>query len=483
MALTGSLSPTARPGTAPRRRSAGSRRRVAAWVAAAAAVLGAAVAVVLATGMRPDYDAFGWLVWGRQVLHWNLNTDGAPSWKPLTFIFTLPYALAGQTQMLLWMVTAVAAALGGCVFAARIAHRLCGPQPRRRWAAPLAGAFAAAGVLGLATYSRLILIANSDPMVVTLLLAAIDAHLCARRRLAFWLLLLASLGRPESWPFAAGYALWLWLVDRRTAPVSLAGLLLIPAAWFVIPALTSRSWFIAGDLALHQKTVIHGSKLAGVILRLRSLDGLPMQLAALGSIAIALWRRDRATLTLAGCAALWVAIEVGFALHGWSAVNRYLIEPAAVLVVVAAVGVGRALSAQRPAALAYAGPLAVAALVAALVPSARERARQARIDYDNARAHAVQVRRLQAVVRRIGGPGAIRACGQPTTLLGFQSALAWVVGINVGNVGFRPGRAIARGEPIVLLKPHDLGWQVRVYNMPRSRAARCDRLRTDSAMG
>ena len=62
--------------------------------------------LVAVTGMRPDYDAFGWLVWGRQVLHWNLNTDGAPSWKPLTFLFTLPYALAGSTQVWLWTVTA-----------------------------------------------------------------------------------------------------------------------------------------------------------------------------------------------------------------------------------------------------------------------------------------------------------------------------------------------------------------------------------------
>ena len=52
------------------------------------------------------------MVWGRQVLHWNLNTDGAPSWKPLTFLFTLPYALSrARGQMWLWMVTAVAGAV------------------------------------------------------------------------------------------------------------------------------------------------------------------------------------------------------------------------------------------------------------------------------------------------------------------------------------------------------------------------------------
>ena len=72
------------------------------------------VAWVVWTGMRPSYDAFGWLVWGHQVLHWDLNTDGAPSCKPLTFLFTLPYALAGANpQMWLWMITSTVGALAG----------------------------------------------------------------------------------------------------------------------------------------------------------------------------------------------------------------------------------------------------------------------------------------------------------------------------------------------------------------------------------
>ena len=33
--------------------------------------------------------------------------------------------------------------------------------------------------------------------------------------------------------------------------MSILGLALIPAVWFTIPALTSHSWFIAGDLAFH----------------------------------------------------------------------------------------------------------------------------------------------------------------------------------------------------------------------------------------
>ena len=108
-------------------------------------VLGVAVVsalFVVVSDMRPSYDGFGFMVWGRQVLHWNLNTDGAPSWKPLPFLFTLPYAVAGRGQMWLWMGTAVAGAVAGSVFAARVAFRLTGPAPERRYAPYVAGAFA-----------------------------------------------------------------------------------------------------------------------------------------------------------------------------------------------------------------------------------------------------------------------------------------------------------------------------------------------------
>ena len=91
------------------------------WVALTLVVFAAATVFAVATNMRPGYDAFGWLVWGHQVLHWNLNTDGAPSWKPLTFLFTLPFSLAGHSAaMWMWTVTSVAGAFAGVVFGARL---------------------------------------------------------------------------------------------------------------------------------------------------------------------------------------------------------------------------------------------------------------------------------------------------------------------------------------------------------------------------
>ena len=179
--------------------------RAVLWALVAAAAIAGAIVFVAATGMRPGYDPFGWMVWGHQVLYGSLNTSGAPSWKPLTFLFTLPYALFGHTQVWLWSVTSVTGTIAAGVFAGRVAYRLTGPVlPSRRFAPFVAGVFAGVAVMGIQTWPHLVLIANSDPLVVALLLAAIDAHLGGHPRWAFAALVLASLDRPESWVFAGG---------------------------------------------------------------------------------------------------------------------------------------------------------------------------------------------------------------------------------------------------------------------------------------
>lgn len=479
---------TRRGGPTPRD-GGGGAGEVLLWVALALLVFGAATVFVVATNMRPGYDAFGWLVWGRQVLHWNLNTDGAPSWKPLTFLFTLPYSLAGHSAaMWMWTVTSVAGAFAGVVFAARIAYRLTGPSPQRAWAPAVAAVLAGIGVLGIDGYFAQIVIANSEGLVVTLCLAAIDAHLCRRPRLAFAMLVLASLGRPEAWVFAGLYAIWAWLAVPRMRLYTVIGLALIPALWFTVPALTSKSWFSAGDLALHSikpSNVIHGSKFTGVISRFSSLYGLPVQLTALLGVVMAAVRRDWETLGLAGAACLWIAVEIAFALHGWSGAARYLFEPAAVMAVIAAATLGRLLAyrPEHPWPLRFVGVVAAAALVVALIPTGKERASTTRDAINVGKEQGTKLDRLNAVIATDGGVARIRACGAPSTLVGFQSTLAWEFGMNVGNVGYKPGRDIDSGKPVVVFKPHDLGWRVHPFNIPKSAAARCDRLKADSAFG
>jgi hypothetical protein len=446
-------------------------------------VIAASAVIVGVTDMRPEYDAYGWLVWGRQTLHWNLNLNGAPSWKPLPFVFTLPYALAGSGQMWLWMVTSVAAAVGGAVVAGHIAFTLVGQCPERRYAPMGAAAFAGLGVLGLSKYWHFVLISNSDPMIVALCLGAIDCHLLRRYRWAFVLLVLAALGRPEVWPFVGLYVLWGWRAVPSLRLLFATGVMFIPLLWFGIPALASNSWLSAGTLAEGSVNALRGDKVSGVISRLLHLYEWPMWLASIVGLTFAVVRRDRTVLLLASGALIWVAVEVGFALHGWSAVPRYLFEPAAVLIVVAATGIGRLVAAgARFSGLArWIGPSIAAVLVVALLPAARSRARFVHGEISYGRDFARQVDRLRDVIATHGGSAHVLGCGQPVTQLEFQSALAWYVGVSVGNVNWRVPVAIRSGSPIVLFQPRGWGWAVRPIHVLGRDRANCAGLRTVTA--
>src|SRR5437660_11623430 len=155
------------------------------WIPAAVGLLIVSLLIVLWAGQRPGYDPYGWLVWGKLTLKGALDTNGAPSWKPLTFLFTVPFSLFGHYSLWLWMVFSVAVSLAGLVFAWRIAFRLVNADPAHRYAAYAAGLFAALIVFGMQdivshlTYTHYLLSAESDTMIVSLVLAAVDFHLIA----------------------------------------------------------------------------------------------------------------------------------------------------------------------------------------------------------------------------------------------------------------------------------------------------------------
>jgi hypothetical protein len=181
------------------------------WLATAVGVAALAALFVTITKARPTYDAMGFMVWGRQALHWNLNLAGAPSWKPLAFLINLPYALAGLgVQEWLWTFTAAAGAGVAVVLAARLAYRLSPAVPGRNWTRAVGAIVAAYGIATMFGWMHLALIANSDPLIVALALGAIDAHVSRRPRVTLLLVWLVALGRPEAWLFLLLYAAWLW---------------------------------------------------------------------------------------------------------------------------------------------------------------------------------------------------------------------------------------------------------------------------------
>jgi hypothetical protein len=472
----------------PPAREPDSRRRLAParawrwWLLGLAATLAVSVAFVVLTGMRPAFDAYGWLVWGRQATHLSLDTNAAPSWKPLTFLFTLPYALVlGRAALWLWMVTAVAAALAAPVFAARIAYQLSGQIAEHRFAAVAAGVFAAAGVLGLEGYWHFILIATADPMMVALSLAAIDSALSGRPRLAWLLLLLVCLGRPEALPVVVGYAVWGWLkLPVMRGPI-LVGLIAIPVLWFGIPALTSNSWLIAGTVLGESTVALPGSKFDAVMQGFLSLYELPMHIAVLVAVALAGVLRLRSWLVIAATAIAWMSAEVALAWHGWGVVPRYMFEPAAVLVVLVAAAAGGLLD-FRPRRLVLVRWLAIAAvagLVVSLAPHARIRARLVHNGIVLGRVWARQIHRLDTVIAKEGGAKRILACGPAVTEIPYQSILAWELDQNVIDVGWNPPAWTGLGAPVVYFVPIAAGWEIRPMHTFFSRdPAACERLRT-----
>jgi hypothetical protein len=52
----------------------------------AACLLLAAASLLLPS--EPSYDPLAWLIWGRELAHFQLDTSGGPSWKPLPVFVT-----------------------------------------------------------------------------------------------------------------------------------------------------------------------------------------------------------------------------------------------------------------------------------------------------------------------------------------------------------------------------------------------------------
>ena len=436
-------------------------------VATAVGLLVVSLLILLWAKTRPGFDPYGWLVWGHQTVAGNLNTNAAPSWKPLPYLFTLPYGLFGHYQLWLWMVTSLAVSLAGAVFAGRIAYRVTASDSDRRYAAYAAAAFAAAGYFGISTYWHYMLSAQSDPMIVTLCLAAIDCHLRGRYRWAFVLGALAALGRPEVWLFLGVYSVWAWLRVPSMRWLIVAGLVLVVLLWFGIPALTSRTPFVAASNALGSGRRLRSDRVFGTIGRFLDLNTTVIELTALLAVAIAVVRRDRVTLALAAGVCAWVLVEIAFALHGWPGLGRYMYEPAAVLIAIAGVGVGRLLAdpPRISRAASWAGIALVAVIVLAMVPPALSRARSEHRDIRGQRARTAEIGKLTGTVSRLGGSSRLKPCGEPLTRLEYQTVLAWNLHVNVATVGYKYGPAIASGRPIVLFTPLPQGgWLVQAMH-------------------
>jgi hypothetical protein len=396
------------------------------WVALV--VLGLTALTFLAPS-APTYDPWAWIVWGREILHFDLSTVDGPSWKPLPVLLTTPFALFGSLAPDLWLFVARAGAIAGVVMAYRVARRLGGVP---------AGAAAAAAYAIAPWTLRNGAMGNSEGLLVALSLAAVDRHLAGRPRHAFLFALGAGLLRPEVWPILGLYGLWLFWRDAGARKLVAIGFASLPALW-LLPELWG-----SGDLlrAAHRAQNPRANSAAfaddpiGEVIRQFVAMLTPVIKVAVPALVVgwvlrgAPWRREqRVVLALLAGAAIWVAEVALMTNDGFSGNSRYLIMPAAIACVLGGVALGWVVRA-LPAALTrrpFVVPLiAVVAAVGFAAPSVHR--------VDNVRDSVYYQARLKdglsGVIARAGGRDRLLACGTPYTGAFQVPAVAWHLGVH-----------------------------------------------------
>lgn len=409
----------------------------AAWrlrAAVAAACLGLAT-LTLALPSAPAYDAWAWIVWGREVLEGDLRTVTGPSWKPLPIVMTAPFSLFGDVAPELWLVVARAATFGAIIAAAALAARLAGR----------AGGLLAVGLLLFSPWLwGAVWTGYSEGMLILCLLATLERHLAGRLGHAFGFGVATALLRPEAWPFLGLYAVWLIVRDPARLSWVVPGLALIPALWLLPELWGSGSLFRGADRALMPgpNAPAQASRPALAVLE-NAVDLTPrfVQLGLLlGVVMVALRRVPRGALTaslwLAALGLGWVAVVAAMTELGFSGINRYLAGPVAIAYVLAATGLAWTLtpllapSGRSWARIAMAGALGALVVLGVVRAAALDGPPIA----DDLNEEITVTDQLDDAIARAGGERRVQACSAVygSRLLG--PAVAWELGSHIEEV-------------------------------------------------
>ena len=380
----------------------------------------------------PTTDAWGWIVWGREVADLDLNTavGGSPAWKPLPVLFTAVFSLVGQAAPDLWLWIARAADILAVAVAFRLGARLAGP-----WG----GAVAAVALLLAGDWMRGAAHGHSEGLVAAAVLLAFECHLDGRRRAASGLLLVAALARPEAGFLLAAYLVHGWRTHKLDARLGLAASAVLVLAWIGADWWGSGDPFHAGQTATSVDANLSWSELlAGGA----ALAGAPVLLLAALACVFG-WRQDdRHVLALAGCVVAWTLVVCVLVVAGWPAAPRFLMPAVAGACVLAGVGAVRAVRSAGSVPVRRFGVAAV--LVLASVPPLLPRAATAGDQLAVAERRAVLESELRDSVRAAAGP--LRRCGAyalPADLGWLEGAVAWELDVPLERV-----RAVRRERAV-----------------------------------
>jgi hypothetical protein len=449
----------------------GTRRPVSLPVAIiAGSLLLGFVSLLLPTA--PTYDPFAWIIWGREIAHLDLNTVDGPSWKPLPVILTTITAPLGEASPYIWVAVARAGAIAAIALAGVLAWRLGGRT---------AGIVAAVALAAMPWWLRNNAMGNSEGIMVALVLGAALCHFEGRKGWAFTLAIGAGLLRPEAWPFLGLFALFLLWEDRSRLKWIAAGLASLPVLWLAPEYWGSGNAFRASDRAQNPRSnspafadhpalevvkdafelppalavgfAVVAFVLAGVVVA-RSSESLTGRLADRRSAI--------AVLVLTVLAAAWIALVAMMTVRGFSGNSRYLMVPAALLIVLGAVGVAWAVRALVP---RLAPPAAVAAGVVLAALFVAPDAGQLGTNLRHVEYQADLYHDLGRLIDDTGGAAYLRDCGHVFTGPFLVPQVAWRLNLHGHQVDIHP-----RGEsPAVIFHVRNTasGWVAPPYTRAR----------------
>lgn len=398
---------------------------------------------VLTLPSLPGYDSFSWVVWGHEIAHHVIGPGlplifrGGPSWKPLPVVVTTIFGFFGGAVNL-WIIFARAIGLLGLYAAYRLGDRL-GASSDWAYARPIAGVLGAIAVLLTAGWMHDMYRATSEPMVITTALLWIDWHLSGRRMAAFWSGVALCLMRPEASVFLLPYALWyLWRSRGVVRGIVLfVGLAIVVLGWVLPPGLaTGHPLEASAHARLYARghpAAVHTGLLLEVLKRATELTVWPVLIAALGLTAAAVWARDWVIVTLAGLSLGYVAVVEVMTLAGYPGLERFMLPAAAVVCVLAAVGV------VRLATLAGGGPASLAAVVVLVAIAApafagpyKTIAAEQRLAWTAVHSYDD----LSAAARQVGGDARIFVCPSSSVSINHTAAtgFAWALGVPLNRV-------------------------------------------------
>jgi hypothetical protein len=438
-----------------------------------------AIVSVLVLPWVPSSDPYAWISWGQEVASHIVGTKiqlsfgGGPSWKPFPVVFTSVFGFFGGAGPSMWLVISRTGSLLALVGIFRLGRRFGGT---------------AAGILAVIalcmTQDAVFYFARgtSEPLVAACTVWAIERHLAGSRRIAYLVLFLGALNRPEFAPIVFLYAVYLWFSDPDARALAVALLVLIPVFWLVPPGIVSGNPLQAGSAAAGGK----GSPGSawGELKSAVSLMTAPILILAAIGFGIAYVRRNWTLIWLGVIAVLW-ALMVSLITQAFYGLPRYLLPAAAIGCVMAALAVvwiaeeaiKRVPNLRAGSREATAAALAAGAVVLALtLPSTINRGKLMVTQVKQANQAGSFQKHLFAAVDRLGGKKTLFVCGLSYVAVNHSmaSALAWKLKVDL--VKIRP-LMVSQGYVFAAPRTTDTG------SVPPILSAHVDRVRLVMSLG